>query len=61
MTIKAREAALYGVIGLITGILLTLAVVTYSVNHHENTMIQAMGIHTTSDSQVENMNMGGMR
>ena len=58
----SKEAVLYGVIGLLTGSLITLTISVYAVNNNHTGMMKAMGMHTTQQSQQEmnDMNMPGM-
>lgn len=62
-----KEAVLYGIIGLLTGSLLTIIMATTAVNHHNNSMMNMMGMHTNgqgynmdmSNNSNMNMKMGG--
>lgn len=57
-----KEAILYGVIGLLTGSLITLIFAVYAVNNNHNGMMKAMGMHTntTQTQEMNDMNMPGM-
>lgn len=57
-----KEAVLYGIIGLLTGSLITLIFAVYAVNNNHTSMMKAMGMHTNSaqTQQMNNMNMPGM-
>lgn len=65
MTIS-KEGTLYGIIGLLAGSLITIAVATTAVNRHNDSMMQMMGMHTDGndhsmmDMNGSNMNMEGM-
>jgi len=52
-----KEAVLYGIIGLLTGSLITIIVATTAVNRHNDSMMRMMGMHT--NGQGYNMNMSG--
>lgn len=52
-----KEAILYGIIGLLTGSLITIIVATTSVNNHNGTMMQMMGMHTDSNDHGNTQNM----
>jgi len=60
----SKEAVLYGIIGLLTGSLITIIVATTAVNRHNGGMMRMMGIHThENDSRymdMHNMDMLGM-
>jgi hypothetical protein len=65
-----KEAVLYGIIGLLTGSLITIIVATIAVNNHNDGMMEMMGMHTDGndhgsmqnmDNSDMNMNMGGQR
>lgn len=55
----SKESILYGVIGLLTGSLITLTLAVYAVNNDHNGMMDAMGMHT-SQQQMNDTNMPGM-
>jgi uncharacterized protein (DUF305 family) len=46
-----KEAILYGVIGLLVGVIATWAVATVSVNNNYTGMMNMMGMHTRTDNQ----------
>lgn len=57
----SKESILYGVIGLLTGSLITLTLAVYAVNNDHNGMMDAMGMHNnTSSQQMNDTNMPGM-
>ena len=57
----SKESILYGVIGLLTGSLITLIFAVYAVNNDHNGMMDAMGMHNnTSQQQMNDTNMPGM-
>lgn len=65
-----KEAVLYGIIGLLTGSLITIIVATTAVNRHNTGMMEMMGMHTDgnnhsnmqnmNDTNMPGMNNGGM-
>jgi len=55
-----KEALLYGIIGLLFGSLITLTIAVYAINHPNSGMMNAMGLHTTSQQLGDDMNMPGM-
>lgn len=55
-----KEVILYGIIGLLTGSLITLIIATASVNNHNNTMMQMMGMHTDGNNHANSQNMNDM-
>lgn len=60
----SKEAVLYGIIGLLTGSLITIILATTAVNRHNNGMMEMMGMHSHQDDtrymDMHNMNMPGM-
>lgn len=59
-----NESVLYGIIGLLTGIILMGFVATYAVNNDHSGMMNMMGMHGSTNSQGmmddESMSMGDM-
>lgn len=55
-----KESVLYGIIGLLVGILLTVFVATISVNSNNKTMMSMMGMHTNMASDHSSMSMDEM-
>jgi hypothetical protein len=55
----SKESILYGVIGLLTGSLITLIISVYAVNNNHTGMMDAMGMHI-NQQQMNDMNMPGM-
>ena len=59
-----KESILYGVIGLLTGIVLMGFTATYAVNNKHSSMMKMMGMHTDTNRQGmmddDNMSMGEM-
>lgn len=55
-----KQSVLYGVIGLLVGVLLTVFVATISVNTNNKTMMGMMGMKTNSDSNHGSMSMDEM-
>lgn len=59
-----KEAVLYGVIGLLAGIVVTWAVAAVSVNNNYTGMMNMMGMHSRTDGQGmmhnDDMTMGEM-
>jgi imidazoleglycerol phosphate dehydratase HisB len=55
-----KENLLHLLIGLLTGILLTLIVTVYAVNNHHEGMMKAMGMDTNQSMQMNDQNMPGM-
>ncbi|OGL29796.1 hypothetical protein A3D14_00245 [Candidatus Saccharibacteria bacterium RIFCSPHIGHO2_02_FULL_47_12] len=56
----SKEAVLYGIIGLLTGSLITIIVATTAVNRHNNGMMEMMGMHTDGNNHSMMQNMDGM-
>lgn len=58
----SRESILFGIIGLLIGVLLTVFVVTVSVNTNNQTMMRMMGMHTEQNDRMSrsSMSMDGM-
>lgn len=54
-----KESILYGVIGLLTGSLITLTISVYAVNNNNTDMMDAMGMHA-SQQEMNDMNMPSM-
>lgn len=54
-----KEAVLYGVIGLLVGVVATWGVAAVSVNNNYTGMMNMMGMHTTTNNQgmMDNDNM----
>ncbi len=52
-----KETILYGIIGLLTGSLLTMVVATAAVNNHNNGMMNMMGMHTDGNDHGNTQNM----
>lgn len=55
-----KESILYGVIGLLVGVLLTVFVATVSVNTNNQTMMKMMGMNTNSMMSGSSMSMEDM-
>ena len=59
-----KEPILYGIIGLLVGVVIAGFTAAYAVNNNHNGMMRMMGMHTTTDNQGmmsnENMAMGEM-
>lgn len=55
-----KQSVLYGVIGLLVGVLLTVFIATISVNTNNKTMMGMMGMQTNSDSNHGSMSMDEM-
>lgn len=55
-----KESILYGVIGLLVGVLLTVFVATVSVNTNNQTMMKMMGMNTNSMMSDSSMSMEDM-
>lgn len=59
-----KESILYGVIGLLAGIIFTWGIATIAVNNNYTNMMRMMGMHTTTDGQGmmsnDDMSMGQM-
>ena len=57
----SNESILYGVIGLLTGSLITLFFSVYAVNNDHQGMMDAMGMpNNTSQQQMNDINMPSM-
>ena len=60
----SKESILYGIIGLLVGVVIAGFTAAYAVNNNHNGMMRMMGMHTTTDNQGmmsnENMAMGEM-
>jgi uncharacterized protein (DUF305 family) len=54
-----KETILYGLVGLLAGVIVTWGVATVSVNNNYTGMMNMMGMHTTTNSQgmMDNDNM----
>ena len=61
---NSKQPVLYGVIGLLVGVIITWATATISVNNNSTGMMRAMGMHTSTNSQGmmndDDMTMGQM-
>lgn len=57
----SKEAVLYGIIGLLTGSLITIIVATTAVNNHHDGTMQMMGMHTDGNDHNMNMNNTDMK
>jgi len=59
-----KEPILYGIIGLLVGVVIAGFTAAYAVNNNHNGMMRMMGMHTTTDNQGmmsnEDMAMGEM-
>lgn len=59
-----KESVLYGIIGLLTGIILMGFTATFAVNNNHDGMMNMMGMHGSTNSQGmmddDNMSMGEM-
>lgn len=55
-----KQSVLYGVIGLLVGVLLTVFIATVSVNTNNKTMMGMMGMRTDSGSNHGSMSMDEM-
>lgn len=55
-----KQSVLYGVIGLLVGVLLTVFVATVSVNTNNQTMMKMMGMNTNSMMSGSSMSMEDM-
>lgn len=55
-----KESILYGVIGLLVGVLLTVFVATVSVNTNNQSMMRMMGMNTNSMMSDSSMSMEDM-
>lgn len=55
-----KESILYGVIGLLVGVLLTVFVATISVNTNNQSMMRIMGMNTNSTMNDSSMSMDDM-
>lgn len=58
-----KESILYGIIGLLAGVVITGLTATYSVNNDNQGMMRVMGMHTNANVQgmMDNdMSMGAM-
>ena len=60
----SKESILYGIIGLLVGVVIAGFTAAYAVNNNHNGMMRMMGMHTTTDNQGmmsnEDMAMGEM-
>lgn len=54
----SKEAVMYGIIGLLTGIVVTTTIAATAANNHNDGMMKMMGMHTDGNghSNMQNMN-----
>lgn len=55
-----KESVLYGVIGLLAGVIIAGFTATYAVNNNNNSMMKIMGMHTSTSSNHGMMNDNDM-
>ena len=55
-----KESVLYGVIGLLAGVIIAGFTATYAVNNNNNSMMKIMGMHTNTSSNHGMMNDNDM-